>query len=98
MFDLGGGTCDVSLLDCFEGIVEVVATSGDRGLGGTDMDDLLARHMAMRLGLDPEVCSEHTCRLLETDMILASCNRSPGPLTSGPVSRCRGVAALAQCR
>jgi molecular chaperone DnaK len=39
VFDLGGGTFDVSLLDVGEGVVEVKATSGDNHLGGDDWDD-----------------------------------------------------------
>ena len=38
VFDLGGGTFDVSLLEIGEGIVEVKATSGDNNLGGDDWD------------------------------------------------------------
>ena len=41
VFDLGGGTYDVSLLDSFEGIVEVIATGGDAALGGDDYDRAL---------------------------------------------------------
>jgi molecular chaperone DnaK len=39
VFDLGGGTFDVSLLEMGEGVVEVRATSGDNHLGGDDWDD-----------------------------------------------------------
>ena len=38
MFDLGGGTFDVSLLDIGEGVIEVQSTSGDMHLGGDDWD------------------------------------------------------------
>ena len=38
VLDLGGGTYDVSLLEGFEGILEVLATGGDAGLGGDDFD------------------------------------------------------------
>ena len=38
VFDLGGGTFDVSLLEIGEGVVEVKATSGDNHLGGDDWD------------------------------------------------------------
>src|SRR5260221_6475784 len=38
VFDLGGGTFDVSLLEVGEGVVEVKATSGDNHLGGDDWD------------------------------------------------------------
>ncbi len=45
VFDLGGGTFDVSLLEIGEGIVEVKATSGDNHLGGDDWDDAVIKHL-----------------------------------------------------
>ena len=46
VFDLGGGTFDVSLLEIGDGIVEVKATSGDNHLGGDDWDDAIIKHLA----------------------------------------------------
>ncbi|CAB4847253.1 unannotated protein [freshwater metagenome] len=46
VFDLGGGTFDVSLLEIGGGIVEVKATSGDNHLGGDDWDERLVAHLA----------------------------------------------------
>ena len=43
IFDLGGGTFDVSLLTIDEGIFEVKATAGDTHLGGEDFDSRLAQ-------------------------------------------------------
>ena len=43
VFDLGGGTLDVSILDIGDGTFEVVATSGDNRLGGDDWDNAIAR-------------------------------------------------------
>jgi len=45
VFDLGGGTFDVSLLEIGEGIVEVKATSGDNHLGGDDWDQRIVDHL-----------------------------------------------------
>jgi hypothetical protein len=42
VFDLGGGTYDVSVLDSFEGIMEVLETGGDAFLGGDNWDEALA--------------------------------------------------------
>ncbi|WP_313518644.1 molecular chaperone HscC [Pseudomonas sp.] len=42
VFDLGGGTFDVSILELFEGVMEVRASAGDNFLGGEDFDDALA--------------------------------------------------------
>lgn len=45
VFDLGGGTFDVSLLEIGDGVVEVKATSGDNKLGGDDWDDRIVTHL-----------------------------------------------------
>jgi len=44
IFDLGGGTFDVSLLNIDDGIFEVKATAGDTHLGGEDFDNILVKH------------------------------------------------------
>jgi molecular chaperone DnaK len=46
VFDLGGGTFDVSILDISEGVIEVRATSGDTHLGGDDFDRRIVDHLA----------------------------------------------------
>ncbi len=46
VFDLGGGTFDVSVLEVGEGVVEVKATNGDTHLGGDDWDAVLAEYIA----------------------------------------------------
>jgi molecular chaperone HscC len=43
VFDLGGGTFDVTLMDCFEGTLEIMASAGDGYLGGEDFTDALVR-------------------------------------------------------
>ncbi|WP_181309768.1 molecular chaperone DnaK [Nocardioides campestrisoli] len=48
VFDLGGGTFDVSLLEIGEGVVEVKATSGDNHLGGDDWDNRVVEWMVER--------------------------------------------------
>src|SRR5213595_1735788 len=45
VFDLGGGTFDVSLLEIGEGVIEVKATSGDNRLGGDDWDERIIEHL-----------------------------------------------------
>ena len=45
VFDLGGGTFDVSLLEIGDGVVEVKATSGDNHLGGDDWDQAIVDHL-----------------------------------------------------
>ncbi|MBI3319502.1 MAG: Hsp70 family protein, partial [Candidatus Omnitrophica bacterium] len=46
VFDLGGGTLDVTIMDMAQGVFEVKATSGDTQLGGTDMDNALIDYIA----------------------------------------------------
>ncbi len=46
VFDLGGGTFDVSVLDVADGVFEVVSTNGDTHLGGDDFDQVLINYMA----------------------------------------------------
>ncbi len=51
VYDLGGGTFDVSLLRLSDGVFEVMATGGDSALGGDDLDALLAQWALQRSGL-----------------------------------------------
>ena len=45
VFDLGGGTLDVTIMDFSDGVFEVLSTSGDTQLGGSDMDEALTRYV-----------------------------------------------------
>lgn len=44
MIDFGGGTLDVSIVECFENVIEIVAIAGDNRLGGDDIDAAIAEH------------------------------------------------------
>lgn len=50
VYDLGGGTFDVSILELGDGVFEVLATNGDNHLGGDDFDDVLITYMADTFG------------------------------------------------
>ena len=52
VLDLGGGTFDVSIIEMFEGVIEVRASSGDALLGGEDFTTATAQHIARQLELD----------------------------------------------
>ena len=52
VFDLGGGTFDVSILDINSGIIEVLATAGNNHLGGDDFDQALVDHFISELKKD----------------------------------------------
>lgn len=49
VYDFGGGTFDVSILDISDGVFEVLSTGGDTRLGGDDIDHALARHINRKL-------------------------------------------------
>src|SRR5436190_23445699 len=69
VFDLGGGTFDVSILDVGDGVVEVRATAGDSHLGGDDLDRRLVDHLAEEYkrdnGIDLRQDPQALQRLLE---------------------------------
>jgi molecular chaperone DnaK len=69
VFDLGGGTFDVSILDIGDGVVEVRATAGDTHLGGDDFDrrivDYLADEFAKDNGIDLRADPQALQRLFE---------------------------------
>jgi len=62
VFDLGGGTFDVSILEMFDGMMEVHASAGDNHLGGTDFTALVAQYFitnhAETLGVEPRKMPE----------------------------------------
>jgi molecular chaperone DnaK (HSP70) len=68
VYDLGGGTFDVTLVDIEGNDINVIATNGDHKLGGKDWDDRLIQHVAQafreRHGIDPleELSSYHDLR------------------------------------
>lgn len=60
VFDFGGGTLDVSLVECFDNVIEILAVSGDNQLGGQDFDDMLAAYFIRSLGLDFDAMQPET--------------------------------------
>ena len=52
VYDLGGGTFDVSIVQAQEGVIEVLASHGDTQLGGDDFDDLLFKHVTSKFQAD----------------------------------------------
>jgi len=55
VFDLGGGTLDVTIMEFGQGVFEVISTSGDTQLGGTDMDNALVDYIAREFKADTGV-------------------------------------------
>lgn len=52
VFDFGGGTLDVSVVDCFENVISINAISGNNHLGGTDFDRAMAEYFCLKNGLN----------------------------------------------
>lgn len=82
VYDLGGGTFDVSVLKCHQGVFQVLATGGDTQLGGDDIDALIADWLLKRLGED-KISSQirewaKVLKLQLTDFSVAQVSTSQG--------------------
>ncbi|WP_050909241.1 Fe-S protein assembly chaperone HscA [Vibrio campbellii] len=64
VYDLGGGTFDISILRLSKGVFEVLATGGDSALGGDDFDHLLADYLMEQAGLEAPLSAEKNRALL----------------------------------
>ncbi|MEF1309729.1 Fe-S protein assembly chaperone HscA [Vibrio mytili] len=64
VYDLGGGTFDISILRLSKGVFEVLATGGDSALGGDDFDHLLAEFLMEQAGLEAPLSAEQNRTLL----------------------------------
>ena len=77
VIDFGGGTLDVSVVDCFENMVEIAAIAGNNRLGGNDIDRAIAGYFCEQTGLawsalDPQQQRQLTA-LAERGKIALSC-------------------------
>jgi molecular chaperone HscA len=59
VYDLGGGTFDISILRVIGGIFEVLSTNGDTYLGGDDFDQAIVKHWATALNIAPATLQEN---------------------------------------
>lgn len=64
VYDLGGGTFDISILRLSKGVFEVLATGGDSALGGDDFDHLLADYLMEQAGLEAPLSAEKNRALM----------------------------------
>ncbi|WP_322014039.1 Fe-S protein assembly chaperone HscA [Paraburkholderia sp. J12] len=64
VYDLGGGTFDLSILKLTKGVFEVLAAGGDSALGGDDFDHVLYRYVLEQAGLDASTLAPEDVRLL----------------------------------
>merc|ERR1712139_286486 len=74
IFDLGGGTFDVSLLTIEEGIFEVKATAGDTHLGGEDFDNRMVDHFVQQFNRTNKKDLSGNARALR--LLRTSCERA----------------------
>ena len=77
VYDLGGGTFDISILRLEKGVFEVMATGGDTALGGDDFDRVLARWMLREAGVD-----ESTINALQLREAMVEACRAKEALTT----------------
>lgn len=71
VFDFGGGTLDVSIVECFDNIIEILAIAGDNHLGGKTVDQLLASAFCTATGLNANSLSpeEHDSFLTQIEQV-----------------------------
>ncbi|WP_338940387.1 Hsp70 family protein [Fusobacterium pseudoperiodonticum] len=83
VYDFGGGTFDVSILELDDGILDVIATSGDNYLGGKDIDEILMKNISVKiedniekikLKLEVEEAKKRLSTLMGTDIIVPELN------------------------
>ncbi|MGJ8671420.1 Hsp70 family protein [Rubritalea sp.] len=65
VYDLGGGTFDISILEMRSGVFQVLATAGDTHLGGDDLDEALASWVWEQVGDRSELSSDERQRLID---------------------------------
>lgn len=88
VFDFGGGTLDLSYVECFENVIEIVAVAGDNELGGDDVDTLIAEYLCRQNELELEQLNmedraaflkqaeEAKCRLEQGKELIISLDRN----------------------
>ncbi len=57
VFDFGGGTLDLSYVECFDHVIEIVAVAGDNQLGGNDVDACICEYVCKEKGIDSQELS-----------------------------------------
>lgn len=72
VYDLGGGTFDVSILNMQEGVLQVVATGGNNMLGGDDIDYAIARYICQKLDMKMSTELVQTAKKIKEDFSLKS--------------------------
>ena len=84
VFDLGGGTFDVTVLEIIEGVIEIQSSAGDSRLGGEDFAEALAAGVASRLSLPLETLRTEPRSWAR---LLAACDEAKRALTGAETAR-----------
>jgi len=98
VYDLGGGTFDISILRLNRGVFEVLSTAGDTALGGDDMDRAVARWIMAQAGIDDEAGHRQLRHLMKiardakealsaTDSVGVTVERDDGGRWTGELTR-----------
>ena len=87
VYDLGGGTFDISLLRLTKGVFEVVATGGDSALGGDDFDAALAQWAQSQCGLPAETAQDKRAVLVAARAAKEKLSAADHALLACPLSR-----------
>jgi len=85
VYDLGGGTFDVSIVQAQEGVIEVLSSHGDTQLGGDDFDDLLLKHLAIKFQAEHSV--DLTANLVSRARLLRAAEEAKKTLSFHPFAR-----------
>ena len=84
VFDLGGGTFDVSILELFDGVMEVRASAGDNFLGGEDFVNLLVQQFMLKSGLQKRLGKGGVLDARQQQRLLDEAERAKRKLSEQP--------------
>lgn len=100
VFDFGGGTLDLSYVECFDNVIEIVAVAGDNYLGGDDIDRLIAEYFCRENGLAGSGAPENDRLSGEDAAGDAGMGKGgmPGELTCAEYAAVMQGAEAAKCR
>jgi molecular chaperone DnaK len=85
VYDLGGGTFDVSIVQSQDGVIEVLASHGDTQLGGDDFDDLLLKHVCDRFQANHGI--DLRANLVAKARVLSAVESAKRQLSEAPFAR-----------
>jgi len=85
VYDLGGGTFDVSIVQAQDGVIEVLSSHGDTHLGGDDFDDLLLKHVISKFQMEHGI--DLTEQAVPKARLLRACEAAKRQLSFHPFAR-----------